>query len=114
EIDRTRYAADADQARSGLAIAEANLARIKRDVERYRKLAEQDAIARQTLDYAETDLNNAEAQVQSARAALTTAETNLNRSIIVAPFAGTVGISQVRMGALVSMGTTLLNTISST
>lgn len=114
EIDRTRYAAAEEQARANLAIAEANLARAKRDVERYRKLAEQDAIARQTLDYAETDLNNAEAQVASARAALTTAATNLNRSVIVAPFSGTIGISQVRMGALVSAGSTLLNTISST
>ncbi|MEC3880937.1 efflux RND transporter periplasmic adaptor subunit [Parapedobacter sp. 10938] len=114
EIDRTRYEAAAQQAKAGLAIAEANLDRITRDVERYRKLAEQDAIARQTLDYAETDLNNAEAQVASAKAAMVTATTNLNRSTIVAPFSGTIGISQVRAGALVTAGSTLLNTISST
>src|SRR5690606_34406674 len=48
-----------------------------------------------------------------AQAALTTAQTNLNRSVIKAPFAGVVGISQVRQGALVSAGSTLLNTISS-
>ncbi|MGK6351255.1 efflux RND transporter periplasmic adaptor subunit [Parapedobacter sp. DT-150] len=114
EIDRTRYAADVERAESNLAIAESNLARLKRDLERYQKLAEQDAIAKQTLDYAETDFSNAEAQLVSAKAALTTARTNLNRSIITAPFSGTVGISQVRMGALVSAGTTLLNSISST
>ncbi|WP_090604926.1 efflux RND transporter periplasmic adaptor subunit [Parapedobacter koreensis] len=114
EIDRTRYAAEVEQAESSLAIAEANLSRLKRDVERYQKLAEQDAIAKQTLDYAETDFNNAKAQTIAARAALTTAQTNLSRSIIIAPFSGTVGISQVRMGALVSAGTTLLNSISST
>lgn len=114
EIDRTRYEAAAQQAKAALAIAEANLDRITRDVARYRKLAEQDAIARQTLDYAETDLNNAEAQVASAKAALVTATTNLNRSTIVAPFSGTIGISQVRAGALVTAGSTLLNTISST
>jgi membrane fusion protein (multidrug efflux system) len=114
EIDRTRYAAAQEQARSALAIAEANVARVKRDLERYRKLAEQDAIAKQTLDYAETDLNNAQAQALSAKAALTTATTDLNRSVIVAPFSGTIGISQVRMGALVSAGNTLINTISTT
>jgi len=113
EIDRTRYAADVEQAKSSLAIAEANLARIQRDVARYQKLAEQDAIAKQTLDYAETDFNNAQAQAASARAALTTAQTNLDRSVIIAPFNGTIGISQVRMGALVSAGSTLLNTLSS-
>ena len=114
EIDRTRYEAAAQQAKASLAIAEANLDRITRDVERYRKLADQDAIARQTLDYAETDLNNADAQVASAKAALVTATTNLDRSTIVAPFSGTIGISQVRAGALVTAGSTLLNTISST
>lgn len=114
EIDRTRYAAARDQASSSLAIAEANVARVKRDLERYEKLAQQDAIAKQTLDYAKTDLANAEAQAVSARAAVTSATTDLNRSVIVAPFSGTIGISQVRMGALVSQGNTLINTISST
>src|SRR5690606_16437908 len=31
----------------------------------------------------------------------------------IAPFSGTIGISEVRMGALVSAGSTLLNSISS-
>ncbi|MCL4638960.1 MULTISPECIES: efflux RND transporter periplasmic adaptor subunit [Olivibacter] len=114
EIDRTRYQAAQEQAKANLAIAEANLNKVNRDVERYKRLAEQDAIAKQTLDYAMTDLNNAQAQVMSARAALTSASTDLERSVIRAPFNGTIGISQVRTGALVSAGTTLINTISST
>ncbi|HLR00807.1 MAG TPA: efflux RND transporter periplasmic adaptor subunit [Sphingobacterium sp.] len=114
EIDRVRYEADVEQAKSDLAIAQTELSRIERDLERYNKLAEQDAIAKQTLDYAETDLSNRKAQVQAAKAKLMTAETNLNRSIITAPFDGVIGISQVRLGALVSQGSTLLNTISST
>lgn len=114
EIDRTRYQASVDQAKANLAIAKANLERVQKDLQRYQTLAEQDAIAKQTLDYATTDVNNQKAQVQAAEAALTTAQTNLQRSVIVAPFSGTVGISQVRSGALVAAGTTLLNTISST
>ncbi|NGM73938.1 efflux RND transporter periplasmic adaptor subunit [Sphingobacterium sp. SGL-16] len=114
EIDRTRYQAAVDQAKANLAIAKANLERVQKDLQRYQTLAEKDAIAKQTLDYAFTDVNNQKAQVQAAEAALTTAQTNLHRSVIVAPFSGTVGISQVRNGALVSAGTTLLNTISST
>ncbi|SEN97649.1 membrane fusion protein, multidrug efflux system [bacterium A37T11] len=113
EIDKTRYAAALDQAKAALEIAQANYAKVGKDLQRYQKLAEQDAIAKQTLDYAGTDLNNAQAQVNSAKAALVTAQTNLDRSVIRAPFAGTIGISQVRMGALVSAGTTLINTISS-
>ncbi|NGM62728.1 efflux RND transporter periplasmic adaptor subunit [Sphingobacterium sp. SGG-5] len=114
EIDRTRYKAATEQAEANLAIAKANLDRVQKDLERYQTLAKQDAIARQTLDYAMTDLNNQKAQVQAAEAALTTARTNLQRSVIVAPFSGNIGISQVRQGALVSAGSTLLNTISST
>ncbi|GGE23389.1 efflux RND transporter periplasmic adaptor subunit [Sphingobacterium cellulitidis] len=114
EIDRVRYAAAVDQAKANLEIAKANLARVEKDLQRYQTLAEKDAIAKQTLDYAFTDVNNQKAQVQAAEAALTTARVNLQRSSIVAPFSGNIGISQVRTGALVSAGTTLLNTISST
>src|SRR5690606_3580101 len=114
DIDRVRYAAAVDQAKANLEIARANLARVEKDLQRYQTLADKDAIAKQTLDYAFTDVNNQKAQVQAAEAALTTARVNLQRSSIVAPFSGTVGISQVRNGALVSAGSTLLNTISST
>ncbi|PRD47528.1 efflux RND transporter periplasmic adaptor subunit [Sphingobacterium haloxyli] len=112
EIDRIRYQAAVDQAKANLEIAKANLQRVEKDLTRYQTLADQDAIAKQTLDYAFTDVNNQKAQVQAAQAALTTAQTNLERSIIRAPFSGAVGISQVRIGALVSPGTTLLNTVS--
>ncbi|MCL7989099.1 efflux RND transporter periplasmic adaptor subunit [Sphingobacterium sp. lm-10] len=114
EIDRTRYAADMDQAKANLAVAESDLDRVSRDLERYQKLAKSDAIARQTLDYAETDVKNQRAQVQAAKATVDNANTNLSRSTIYAPFSGSVGISQVRNGALVTAGTTLLNTLSTT
>lgn len=114
EIDRVRYQAAVDQAKASLEIAKANLDRVQKDLQRYQTLAEKDAIAKQTLDYATTDVNNQRAQVQAAEAALTTARTNLQRSTIVAPFSGNIGISQVRNGALVNAGTTLLNTVSST
>lgn len=113
EIDRVRYQAAVDQAKADLEIAKANLERSQKDLTRYQTLSEQDAIAKQTLDYAFTDVNNQKAQVQAAQAALTTAQTNLDRAIIRAPFNGAVGISQVRNGALVSAGMTELNTISS-
>ncbi|MFD2742566.1 MULTISPECIES: efflux RND transporter periplasmic adaptor subunit [Sphingobacterium] len=114
EIDRTRYLAEVQQAKANVAIAESDYDRVQKDLERYEKLAKSDAIAKQTLDYAATDVNNQRAQVQAAKAALETANTNLLRSTIYAPFSGTVGISQVRNGALVTAGNTLLNIISTT
>jgi membrane fusion protein (multidrug efflux system) len=80
---------------------------------RYQRLAAQDAIARQVLDNAATTEASARAQVEVARAALATAQTDLDYSTIKAPFTGRIGISQVRQGAQVSAGSTLLNTISS-
>jgi RND family efflux transporter MFP subunit len=113
EIDRRTFEAAVQQARATLASAQANLVRAQKDAERYSFLLKQDAVARQTYDQAVATLATSQAQVQSARAGVTTAQTNLSYSQIRAPFTGRIGISQVRLGAQVTPGTTLLNTISS-
>jgi membrane fusion protein, multidrug efflux system len=113
EIDRRRYEATYNQAKANLSIAEQNHEKTQRDANRYIELNKEDAIAKQRLDYALTDLKNAESQVISAKADLEKAKTDLDYSIITAPFDGTVGISLVRMGALVSPDQTLMNIISS-
>jgi len=113
EIDRRRYEATYDQAKANLNIAEQNLEKTQRDANRYIELNKEDAIAKQRLDYALTDLKNAKSQVSAAQADLEKAKTDLDYSIILAPFDGTVGISQVRMGALVTPDQTLMNIISS-
>lgn len=114
EIDRTTYQAAFRSAKANLEVAKANHAKASRDAERYTSLAKQEAIAKQRVDYALTDLANAASQVAAAEASLAEAEANLNRSVIVSPLNGRIGISQVKLGALVSPGTTLLNTVSTT
>ncbi len=114
EIDRSKYLANYKQAQAQLKVAQSNLAQAKRDAERYQRLQEKDAIARQVVENAQTALLNAESQILVAEAALSNAQTDLNRSVITAPFAGTIGISNVKLGSVVMMGTTLINTISST
>jgi len=111
-IDQTRYEARREQAASSLAIAEANFDRIQRDVQRYEKLMEEDAIAVQIYDDAVTNLRTAEQEVRAARSNLENALIDLQYASIHAPMDGTVGFSQVRQGSLVSPGETLLNTIS--
>lgn len=113
EIDRSKYQAAYQQAQANLQSAQANLKRVEQDVERYENLLEKEAIARQQVEYAQADLQTARSQVSSAEAQLQSASTDLRYSIINAPFSGTVGISQVRVGAQVSPGQPLLNTISS-
>jgi membrane fusion protein, multidrug efflux system len=111
-IDQTRYQARKQQSESAVAIAEANYERVKRDVERYEKLKEEDAIAIQIYDNALVDLRNAQESLNSAKSDLENAKIDLDYASIKAPFDGTVGFSQVRIGTLVSPGETLLNTIS--
>jgi membrane fusion protein (multidrug efflux system) len=113
EIDRRKFLAAFDQAKNNAEIAESNLQKAQRDADRYSKLNEQNAIARQTFDDAETNLQNAKTQLLSAKAALLNAETDYNYSVITAPFSGTIGFSLVKPGTFINSGQTLLNTISS-
>ncbi|GAA4371933.1 efflux RND transporter periplasmic adaptor subunit [Hymenobacter koreensis] len=113
EIDRRKYLAAVRDARAGLLSAKAELQNATVNVERYQRLAAQDAIARQILDNAITTQATARAQVEVARAAVATAQTDLDYSLVKAPFTGRIGISQVKLGSQISAGSTLLNTISS-
>jgi membrane fusion protein (multidrug efflux system) len=113
EIDRRKYVAAYDQAVANLASAQANLVKAQKDVDRYTYLQKEDAVARQTVDQAVAAFETNRSQVAAARAGVASAKTDLSYSIITAPFTGRIGISQVKLGAQVSPGTTLLNTISS-
>jgi membrane fusion protein (multidrug efflux system) len=112
EIDRTKYRAAYDQAKAALASARANLERVQQDVQRYENLDRQDAIARQRVDYVRVELKTAQSQVAAAEANLSAAATDLRYSLITAPLSGTIGISRVKVGAQVSPGQPLLNTVS--
>jgi membrane fusion protein (multidrug efflux system) len=113
EIDRRKFQAAYEQSKAAVAIAKANLLKAQRDADRYKKLDEQNAIAKQILDDALTGLENAKLQVKSSTANLLNAETDFNYSLITAPFTGSIGFSMVKPGAFVTAGQTLLNTISS-
>ena len=102
-----------DQALANLNVAKANFARAKEDADRYDDLAKQDAVARQTVDHANSDLRSAKMQVSAAEANVKSVQTNLRYSIIYAPFDCTIGISLVKLGSAVTAGQTLLNTVSS-
>jgi len=101
------------QAVANLSVQETNLLKAQKDVERYRELDKSDAIAKQQVDYAEAAYESAKKQVQAAKATVSSVQTNVRYTTIVAPFDGTIGISAVRLGASVSPGLTVLNTISS-
>ena len=113
ELDQRQYQDAVQQARATLAAAQANAANAQTNAARYQRLAAQDAVAKQLLDNAATAATTARAQVAAAAAGVSSAQTSLGFARIAAPFAGRIGLSQVRLGAQVGAGSTLLNTISS-
>jgi len=113
EIDRRKYQAAYLQAKANQANAEASMVRAQKDADRYNQLLKQDAVAKQLVDNAVATLASSQSQVEAAKAAVFSAKTDLDYSIIKAPFTGRIGISQVKLGAQVTPGTTILNTISS-
>ena len=112
EIDKSIYQAAYDMAVSNLKVAQGNLVQSKQDADRYIYLNNHNAIAKQILDHAVIAQQNADNEVKAAQDALRTAKTNLSFATIYAPFDGMIGFSQVKLGNLVTVGTTLLNTIS--
>jgi RND family efflux transporter MFP subunit len=100
------YAIDQQQYKAAYDVAKANLNKAQQDYDRYKQLAKNNAIATQVLEHSSADL-------KAAQSNLSEVETNLNYSVISAPFDGTIGISQVKLGSAVAAGQTLMNTLSS-
>jgi membrane fusion protein (multidrug efflux system) len=102
QIDPAPYAVALDSARAQLARAEASLAQATATVDRFRPLAEQQAISRQDLVNAQAAQQAAAADVAAGRAAVQAARINLGYAQVTAPIAGRIGRALVTEGALVS------------
>lgn len=113
DIDRLQYQANYDQAVANLNVAKASLSKAQQDADRYTDLLKQDAIAKQKVDYALADLQSAKMQVAAAQANVSRISNDLRFSVIYAPFDGTIGISQAKIGTLVTANQNILNTVSS-
>ncbi|HMK37930.1 MAG TPA: efflux RND transporter periplasmic adaptor subunit [Bacteroidota bacterium] len=113
EIDRRIYEANYNAAAANLNVAEGNLKQAQQDADRYEYLYNNKAVAKQLYDHAMITLENSRNAYKSAEEALKTASTSLAYSVITAPFDGTIGFSQVKMGDLMTVGQTVLVTVSS-
>ena len=111
-IDAQVYQANYQQAIANLQVQESNLLKAQKDADRYQELDKHDAIAKQQVDYANASLEATKKQVAAAKANVASVQSNVKFTNIYAPFTGTVGISQVKKGASVVAGQTILNTIS--
>ncbi len=111
-IDVEVYKANYQQAEANLQVQQTNLLKAQKDADRYHELDAHDAIAKQQVDYADAALEAAKKQVNAAKANVAAVESNVKFSNIYAPFTGTIGISQVKIGTAVVAGQTILNTVS--
>lgn len=106
QIDPSLYRAAAAEAEANLqsARASAEAARVRAD--RFRPLAEMEAISRQEYTDALAQARQANASIHQNRAALETARINLRFTSVAAPITGRIGRSLFTEGALVTAAQT--------
>lgn len=102
EIDPSLYRAAVNQAQANLASARATADAASVKAERYRPLADMEAIARQDYTDALAQSRTAKAAIAQNAAALDTAKINLRFTTVPAPISGKIGRQLFTVGALVS------------
>jgi RND family efflux transporter MFP subunit len=112
DIDSKIYKDNYDAAIANLKVSQGTLVQSQQDADRYEYLNKYNAVAKQLYDHAIITLDNSKNQVKSSAQAVKSAKTNLSYATIYAPFDGTIGFSNVKLGDVVSVNTTILNTIS--
>jgi multidrug efflux system membrane fusion protein len=104
EIDSRPYEAALAQAKGQLARDEAMLKGAQVDLARYQGLAAQNAVPHQTLDTQIALVAQNQGTVEADKAAVKSAEVNLQYTRIMSPIDGRVGLRQVDQGNYVTPG----------
>ncbi|MDE6485708.1 MAG: efflux RND transporter periplasmic adaptor subunit [Duncaniella sp.] len=94
---RDRY----NQAKAALATAESTYEYNKKHYEAIKKAFAGDAVSQMDLIQAESNYRQSEANIASAKAALSTAQTNLGYCVITAPISGHINSSPFSAGAYI-------------
>ncbi len=112
-LDSRSYQAALNAAKANEAQAAANLANQQLNLRRYRTLADEDAIAVQTVTDQEAATAQQNAVLQAQEAQVAAAQDNMDDTIVYAPFSGTLNVDDVPVGTFAMAGGTQLVTISS-
>ncbi|WP_455918905.1 efflux RND transporter periplasmic adaptor subunit [Ensifer canadensis] len=112
-IDARDYRAELDQAKAQVERDEASLAYLRSNLTRGNELATTGYLDKDSFDQRQSAVRQAEAALAMSRAAVRTAEINLDYTEIRAPFAGKLGRNLAPEGTLVSSttGTPLNNLV---
>ena len=101
-IEPDTYKAALDKARADLASAEANLAVTKLRERRTASMLKTKSVSQQDYDDVKATLRQAQASVQSCKAAVDSAEINYRRTEVRAPISGRITLSNYTVGALLT------------
>lgn len=112
-IDRRPYKAALEQAQAALASAKARQSFSQTDLERAQTLSRSGNISEQVTDQRRQASQTAQADVDSAQAALNNAQLNFDFSEVKAPINGRISRRLVTEGNIVSADQTMLTTIVS-
>ena len=108
QLDPLPFKTNLQRARAGLALAQAEAAQALHELERVRRLAEQQVAPPQQLDQQLTLLAVAKARVQQELAAVQSAEQDLTRTEVMSPYAAHVVERQLHEGAIVGPGSVIV------
>lgn len=112
-LDRRPFQAAVDQAQASVVSAQSRVTFAQGDLERAQSLSRGGNISEQVLEQRRQTFATSQAEVEGAKAALTTAKLNLEFTEVRAPISGRIGRRLISEGNLVSANTTLLTTIVS-
>lgn len=98
-------------ARTGLRTAESNLQLQRRNLERTQRLHAAGAVSDRELETAQLTVKDAEGAAADAQSRTTTAQRQLDKATLRAPFGGIVSESKVSEGDVVSSGTELFSVV---
>ena len=105
-LDSRSYQAALNAAKANEAQAAANLANQQLNLRRYRTLADEDAIAVQTVTDQEAATAQQNAVLQAQEAQVAAAQDNMDDTIVYAPFSGTLNVDDVPVGTFATAGST--------
>jgi membrane fusion protein (multidrug efflux system) len=114
EIDDQPFLADVSAQKSKLAEAKTLLVNAKNELDRYKPLAEMNAVSKSDLDAAQANYDASIASVDAAKANLRSSEINLGYCTIYSPIKGIIGKTEAREGEYVGKdpNPVILNTVS--
>ncbi|MFC2160253.1 efflux RND transporter periplasmic adaptor subunit [Acidobacteriota bacterium] len=102
ELDTLAIRLQIDQARAGVAVAEANYNDAKRNKDRMDRLSLENAVSEQQAEKINLVFDAAEAQLQQAKASLNLTNHQLDVSLMKAPFNGIIAARSVEVGDIIN------------